>query len=102
MVDTISDWRYKEIAKLESVWSPVGVSIYLSSLVDPQDVDLKKVWAVSITDRLPTDDKCETIALLTLREIHKTDLKKLVVSINHSRGEKVKLNMIDTDEKRGK
>lgn len=86
-IDTVDslDWRFKEIVKLESIWRPVGVPIYLVSLVDPMDEDLKKVWAVSITDRLPTDDKFKSITQLTLKEIHRKNLKELVTTINHSR-----------------
>ena len=46
------EWWAAEIWVVESIWSPVGVRIYLTFLVDPQGTD---VWALGAASERPQD-----------------------------------------------
>ena len=51
-----SDWWAEEIWTIESTWRPVGFTLFLTFLVDPQS-DLQKVrkdvWAISCSSTRP-------------------------------------------------
>lgn len=51
------DWWAHESWELASSWRPVGATIFLTLLVDPQSetTDIGSVWAVSISSTLPDD-----------------------------------------------
>lgn len=52
-----ADWWVHESWTLTSAWRPVGATIYLTLLVDPQSEtsDVGSVWAVSVSSTPPVD-----------------------------------------------
>lgn len=52
------DWWIHESWALTSAWRPVGASIFLTLLVDPQQLetnDVGSVWAISVSNTPPSD-----------------------------------------------
>jgi hypothetical protein len=51
------DWWVHESWELVSTWRPVGATIFLTLLVDPEaeSNDVSSVWAVSVSDSPPDD-----------------------------------------------
>ena len=77
------EWWIDEQWLLESTWSPLGCSAYVTFLVDPMHdgprAKDEAVWAVSATPHKPIDrHDCEAGALVTLKE---AELREFVRSI---------------------
>lgn len=51
------DWWVHESWKLTSTWRPVGASVFVTLLVDPQSAtnDVSRVWAIAISSQRPVD-----------------------------------------------
>jgi hypothetical protein len=52
------EWWAQESWELSSAWRPVGATIFLTFLVDPQSettTSVGSVWAVSVSSSLPDD-----------------------------------------------
>lgn len=63
------DWWAKEMWQLESVWSPVGKTAYISFLIDPMsDLQNPSVWAIEISDEQPVYGKERNCFLVSLKQ----------------------------------
>ena len=80
--DVSSDWWFSDILQLESTWRPVGTLLYLTLLTDPQISDKKIIWCIAISSEIPDNRSYNYIDQIALNDIKRTDLKKIVVSVN--------------------
>ena len=80
--DVSSDWWFSDILQLESIWRPIGTSLYLTLLTDPQVLNEKVTWCVGISSRIPDDKSFNYIDQITLNDIKRTDLKSFVGKVN--------------------
>jgi hypothetical protein len=80
--DVSSDWWFSDILQLESTWRPIGTSLYLTLLTDPQVLDEKDIWCIGISSNIPDSRNFTYIDQIALNDIKRTDLKKFVVSVN--------------------
>lgn len=62
--------RTVEVWRLESVWSPVGMTAYASFLIDPMSDDFKKpdVWAIEISKEKPVYGKSRDGFTVSLKQ----------------------------------
>lgn len=81
-VDVSSDWWFVDIIQLVSTWSPAGTSIYLTLLTDPAISKEKIVWCIGISSTVPDSRNFMYLDQVTLNNIKKTDLSKLVDKVN--------------------
>ena len=84
------DWWADEIVTLESDWTPRGLQIHLTFLVDPQfDRQRRKgeaVWAVGLSSEWPSDDRdAHAIARLSIGRHWKQRLPEFVAAANAAR-----------------
>lgn len=60
---TVLDWFIDELWEVESVWTPKGLKVWITFLVDPQAPNLTErkkgqgVWAVKASLRKPPDSR---------------------------------------------
>jgi hypothetical protein len=80
--DVSSDWWFSDILQLESTWRPIGTSLYLTLLTDPQILNEKIIWCIGISSKIPDDRNFIYIDQIALNDIKRTDLKQFVVGVN--------------------
>jgi hypothetical protein len=62
------DWWADELWTLESIWTPIGLRLYLTFLNDPMDAG--EVWALAATMTIPmTRGNAESGQLIRLRNV---------------------------------
>jgi hypothetical protein len=83
-VDIKSDWWFEDIISLQSKWSPVGKSLYLTLLTDPMESKKKVVWSISISTILPEAGNHHSIGQIALNDFKRTELGVFVKDINKS------------------
>lgn len=81
-IDAGADWWFENIITFSSVWHPVGVKIYLTLLTDPMEIKMKKIWSVSVSLQMPEQNNLNSIYMLTLNDVKRTDLNAFAKSIN--------------------
>ncbi|WP_299773308.1 hypothetical protein [uncultured Pseudoteredinibacter sp.] len=84
------DWWVDEIWELRSIWSPEGVSAYLSLLVDPLHEGARRkgqgVWAVGCSGESPASlEKACSNGTVTLNEISKGNAIEVIDNIESLR-----------------
>ena len=83
------DWWADEIWKIESIWSPVGFTIYLTFLVDPQQSRVRKkgedVWAIGASINRPKEREDGVEALVPLRPKWGKRLHVFILEVNNMR-----------------
>ena len=47
------DWWVSEMWRLESVWSPIGKTAFVTFLIEPLSIEY--VWAIKISEEKPID-----------------------------------------------
>ena len=82
--DISGDWWFQDIIQLTSLWRPIGVSIYLTLLIDPTITDSKEVWAIGVSSEIPGDRPRKFLDQITLKDIKRTDLETFVKRINET------------------
>lgn len=62
-------WTF-EVWKLESVWSPVGLTVYVGLLIDPMSDDFRKphVWAIEVSKEKPFYGKSRDSFTVSLKQ----------------------------------
>lgn len=85
LVDIPSDiWWAKEIWELTSEWSPKGMKVYLSFLIDPSiamdgnNPTDAAVWAVSLTNELPTSRTDVDSSAVLIKRRMKEAISKII------------------------
>jgi len=65
-------WTF-EVWQLESVWSPIGLTAYVSLLIDPMSDDFRKpdVWAIEISKEKPFYGKSRDGFTISLKQWNK-------------------------------
>ena len=81
-VDIASDWWFDDMLELTLTWQPVGTNLYLTLLTDPAIIDKKVTWCIGISIKIPTDKDFEFEERITMKDLTKIDLQKLVKRIN--------------------
>src|SRR5687767_6152559 len=76
--DVSSDWWFRDILQLESTWRPLGISLYLTLLTDPQLLNEKIIWCIGISSKIPDGRSFNYIEQIALNDIKRTDLKQFV------------------------
>lgn len=85
------EWWADEIWHLESVWSPVGLSAWITFLVDPQlDHSARRkaqyVWSVAVSAEKPNDRvQSDFIHKMSLKSGWEEDLNRFVDKLNTMR-----------------
>lgn len=84
------DWWADEIWQLESIWSPVGRSAWITFLVDPQSdsPNRKKgqhVWEVALSAKRPSDRISNFEFGISLKSGWQKDLGNFIKKLNHIR-----------------
>ena len=72
---------------LESVWSPAGVLVYLTFLVDPMNDDQNRkkgetVWAVGLSDSKPESRLSKFYALMNLNQGWQKELPEFLKQLS--------------------
>lgn len=80
--DVVSDWWFTDILHLTSKWRPVNTNLYLTLLTDPQEINHKIVWCVSISYIIPGDRNFSYIDQVKLNDIKRADVNEFVKKIN--------------------
>ena len=80
--DVSSDWWFSDILQLESTWHPIGTPLYLTLLTDPQILDEKIIWCISISSEIPDSKSFNYIDKIALNDIKRTDLKNFVGKVS--------------------
>jgi hypothetical protein len=81
------EWWAAEIWIIESLWSPKGVQVYLTFLVDPMDGRDNEVWAVCATAQRPVERPVGIRPLLTLGHVPKKRLAEFADALSQFRAD---------------
>src|SRR3954469_17314400 len=80
--DVQSDWWFREMFLFTSTWSPVGINMYLTLLIDPGDPKYKKVWAAGFSREIPDGRHFTYLKLPTLKDLGRIDIEAFVKEVN--------------------
>lgn len=81
-VDIKPDWWFDDIIMLQSVWRPVGKYIYLTLLTDAGNIKRKIVLDIGISTELQVERNSNWLKQISLNDIKRIDLEKVVQEIN--------------------
>lgn len=80
--DIQSDWWFDDVLHLTSNWHPVDTNLYLTILLDPQEIQKKSIWCVGFSYVIPNNRHFSYIEKLTLNDLKKNNLVDFVKNVN--------------------
>jgi|GEM_PF-2355549 len=80
--DQVIEWYFAEIIEFVSVWRPQGRKLFMVLLIDKFDYPKKNIIEIGFS-LLPCNLSDTFIETIDLKDILKTDLKKLCERINN-------------------